>query len=46
MIPPQQLVVTCEPPAAIADFWAQMTEAAPDLFNLAFVLAPGNGRDD
>ena len=46
MIPPQQLIVTCEPPAAVAAFWEQMTEAAPSVFNAWFVMAPGYGRDD
>ena len=46
MIPPQQLIVTCEPATGIADFWEYMTEAAPGAFNASFVMAPGNGRDD
>lgn len=46
MIPPQQLIVTCEPPDAIATFWEQMSDAAPGVFNAWFVIAPGNGQDD
>ncbi|MEN6426114.1 MAG: hypothetical protein ABFE13_12165 [Phycisphaerales bacterium] len=46
MIPPQQLIVTCESPEFIASFWAQMTTEAPDVFNAAFVLSEGNGCDD
>jgi hypothetical protein len=46
VIPPQHLIVTCSPPADVADFWEQMTAAEPDLFNAWFVMAAGNGQDD
>lgn len=46
MIPPQRLIVTCEPLDVIVAFWEQMTEWSPDLFNAWFVVVPGSGMDD
>lgn len=46
MIPPQHIVVTCSPAEDVADYWATMTEAAPDHFNAWFVLARGVWVDD
>lgn len=44
LIPPQHLIVTASPPEEVADFWQHCTEAAPDLFDAWFVLAPAQVR--
>ena len=46
VIPPQHLIVTPEPAAVIADYWEQMTEAAPSLFNAWFAMVPAQATDD
>jgi hypothetical protein len=46
VIPPQYLIVTPEPDAVIADYWEQMSQAAPFLFNVWFAMVPACGTDD
>ena len=46
VIPPQHLIVTPEPAAVIADYWEQMTQAVPDLFNAWFAMVPACGAND